>query len=143
MTSKNNGPIDQEKARKFIEQRNQYFNNAKESISKKEFRKASELLWGAITQTLKALAALRGIEIAKHSEFFSLMERLAKERDDPAIYYNFVDLNALHRNFYDDFIPDGAFPDFFNKARRYIGNIEDIIHDVLREERKREAGKKS
>jgi hypothetical protein len=31
------------------------------ALSNKEFRKASELLWGVITQSIKALASLSGI----------------------------------------------------------------------------------
>ncbi len=121
----------------YIRTRNQYYRNAEELIGKKEYRKASEMLWGAVTQTLKALAALRGFEIKNHNEFFTITEKLSKELNDPTIYYTFADLNALHTNFYDEVIPDGAFPDFFAKTKAYIERLRRIIHDVLVQERKK------
>jgi hypothetical protein len=121
----------------YIRTRNHYYRNAEELVGKKEFRKASEMLWGAVTQTLKALAALRGFEIRNHNEFFAITEKLSKEVKDPAIYYTFADLNALHTNFYDEIIPDGAFPDFFAKAKAYIERLQRIIHDVLEEENRK------
>jgi len=42
----------------FMETRDQYLSNAEHAIAAGEYRKASELLWGAVTQQLKALAAL-------------------------------------------------------------------------------------
>src|SRR2546425_2279145 len=93
-------PTTKNKATEFILTRNHYYRNAEELIGKKEFRKASEMLWGAVTQTIKALAALRGVEIRNHNEFFSINEKLSKELSDPSIYNTFAELNALHTNFY-------------------------------------------
>src|SRR2546428_2146744 len=94
-----------ETAEKYIETRNHYFTNAKELIVKGELRKASEMLWGAVTQTIKALAALKGKKIVNHEQFYAYMERLSKELNDPSLFVTFTELNTLHRNFYDEFIP--------------------------------------
>jgi hypothetical protein len=45
----------------FMETRDQYLSNAEHVIAAGEYRKASELLWGAVTQQLKALAASHNI----------------------------------------------------------------------------------
>jgi intein/homing endonuclease len=130
-------------ATKYIETRNHYYDNAKEMIGKGELRKASEMLWGAVTQTLKALAALKGIEFKKHGTFFSLTEQLSKERKDPSLYNEFVDLNTLHTNFYDEVIPIGAFPMFYDKTRTYIEKLQVIIHDVMKKQERGEKKLKS
>src|SRR6266852_8176179 len=91
-----------EKAIEFIETRNHYYKNAEELIAKREFRKASEMLWGAVTQTLKAIAALRNVEIPNHREFFTIVKQMSKELHDPGFYEAFEELNALHKNFYDE-----------------------------------------
>src|SRR5713101_7156423 len=85
--------------------RDQYRANADHAILLGEYRKASELLWGAVTQQLKAFAATRNIVISSHRQFFDLLRQLAVELKDKAIYADFVELNALHKNFYDEVIP--------------------------------------
>src|SRR2546430_10441242 len=78
----------------------QYRANADHAIVLGEYRKASELLWGTVTQQLKALAATRNIAITSHRQFFDLVHQLAVELRDKQIYADFAELNALHKNFY-------------------------------------------
>lgn len=108
--------------------RDQYRANADHAISAGEYRKASELLWGAITQQLKALAALRDVVISSHRQFFDLTRQLAAETGDAYIYLEFVDLNALHKNFYDETIPPDAFPSYYERTLRYLERLEDLAN---------------
>ena len=98
--------------------------NADHAIVLGEYRKASELLWGAVTQQLKAFAATRNIAITSHRQFFELVRQLAAELRDKQIYLDFVELNALHKNFYDEIIPSDLFPDFYQKAIQYIDRLD-------------------
>ena len=104
--------------------RDQYQSNAEHAIVAGEYRKASELLWGAVTQQLKALAATHNIGITSHRQFFDFIRQLAAELKDKPLYADFVDLNALHKNFYDETIPSDVFPDFYNKAIQYIKRLD-------------------
>jgi hypothetical protein len=106
--------------------RDQYRSNAEHAVAAGEYRKASELLWGALTQQLKALAATYNIVITSHRQFFDFVRQLASELKDKELYTDFVDLNALHRNFYDETIPSDVFPDFYNRAIQYIGRLETL-----------------
>ncbi|MBM3896918.1 MAG: hypothetical protein FJ358_00075 [Thaumarchaeota archaeon] len=118
-------PIEaQELVRRYLETRDHYFTNAQELISKGELRKASEMLWGAVTQSIKAFAALRNRDISKHDQFFNFMQQLSRELKDRSFYDLFIELNTLHRNFYDEFIPAEAFPLFFKKAKEFIEKIQ-------------------
>ncbi len=107
--------------------RDEYRSNAVEAIAAGEFRKASELLWGALTQQLKALAATRNIVIESHRQFFDFLRQLAAELRDEQLYVDFVNLNALHKNFYDETIPPDAFAGFYEKAIRFIGRLDDLV----------------
>ena len=91
-----------------------------------EYRKASELLWGAVTQQLKALAATRDIMIQSHRDFFDFIRQLAKELNDKSLYDEFVALNSLHRNFCDEVIPPEDFPDFYRRTIHYIERLEGL-----------------
>lgn len=113
-----------------FETRDQYRANAEEAIGAGEFRKASELLWGAITQELKALAASYGKVISSHRQFFELLRQLATELGDRPLYTEFVELNALHKNFYDETIPPDVFPDYYARAIAYIERLELLLRNA-------------
>ena len=91
-----------------------------------EYRKASELLWGAVTQQLKALAGIHNVIITSHRQFFEFLRQLAGELGDRTLYEDFIALNALHKNFYDEIIPSDVFPDFYQKAVQYISRLETL-----------------
>ena len=110
-----------------FQMRDQYRSNAEEAIGAREFRKASELLWGAITQELKALAATYDVVISSHREFFEFLRQLAGELNDKYLYSEFVGLNALHKNFYDETIPADIFPDFYRRSMEYIERLESLV----------------
>ena len=106
--------------------RDQYRSNAEKAIAAGEYRKASELLWGAVTQQLKALAAVHNIVITSHRQFFDFLRQLATDLGDRSLYTDFVELNALHKNFYDEIIPSDLFPDFYQKTIEYIVRLEGL-----------------
>ncbi|MEQ1473111.1 MAG: PaREP1 family protein [Candidatus Acidiferrum sp.] len=104
--------------------RNQYRSNAEHAVALGELRKASELLWGAVTQQLKALAASRNTVIRSHRQFFDFLRQFAAESGENWLYEEFVSLNALHTNFYDEIIPPDTFPILYQKAIEYIARLE-------------------
>lgn len=110
----------------FYKARDEYRSNAQKAIASQEYRKASELQWGAVTQQLKAFAATCNVLIQSHREFFEFLRRLAKELEDPTLHQEFIHLNALHRNFYDEVIPPDAFPDYYERSERFIARIQDL-----------------
>ncbi len=110
-----------------FQMRDQYRSNAEQAIAAGEFRKASELLWGSITQELKALAATYNIVISSHRDFFEFLRQLAIELNDKHLYLKFVELNALHKNFYDETIPSDVFPEFYRRTIEYMESLESMI----------------
>ena len=115
----------------FHRAREEYRLNADKAVQHGEFRKASELIWGALTQQLKALAATTGVTINRHGEFFTFVRELANEIRNPEFYTRFVELNALHRNFYDEIIPPDTFPQFYERALEYIAELETLTKRQL------------
>jgi len=107
--------------------RDQYRANAEHAIEAGEYRKASELLWGAVTQQLKALAASNNIVITSHRQFFDFLRQLAAELNDRGLFEDFVALNALHKNFYDEIIPPDVFPGFYQKAIEYVARLDALV----------------
>ncbi len=113
--------------RSYLRARDTYFSNAEEAASKNEFRKASELLWGAITQSIKALASLSNRYITNHKQFFDFTRDVSKELVDEGYHTLFLELNTLHKNFYDEEIPSIDFPIFHKKALLFLRKTEELI----------------
>ena len=111
----------------YLKMRDEYFSNAKDALKRKEFRKASELLWGAVTQSIKALASLSSIHWTERGKFFDYTRSIAKETGDKEYHTLFLELNSLHKNFYDEEIPSIDFPIFYEKALLFLGKTEDLI----------------
>ena len=115
----------------YIRTRDKYFNNSERLAGEGEFRKASELLWGAITQAIKALAATRGRRISNHRQFFDFMRRLAAEIEEPALYESFLFLRNLHTNFYDETIPPEDFQIYRKRAHSFIIRLNELMESLL------------
>jgi hypothetical protein len=104
-----------------------------EFFGRGEYRKASELLWGAITQAIKALASLSGIRIWQHREFKSYIRDVGREKRDEEYYELFEYLENLHRNFYDENIDPEDFPIYLRKAKKFLEKTQTLIDEKLRE----------
>ena len=85
------------------------------------------MLWGSITQSVKALALILNFKITKHEHFFQFLQVISKELKDDYYYSTFLQLNDLHRNFYDEFIPEEGFSILYKKAYEFIKKIDVLI----------------
>ncbi|MEE9488893.1 MAG: PaREP1 family protein, partial [Thermoplasmata archaeon] len=106
--------------------RDRYFRNAEAMLGGREPRKASEMLWGAVAQGVKALAASRSLSIQTHGGLFEFMRRTSKELDCEELYDSLMELQVLHRNFYDEAVPATTLPRFFGKAREFLRELEEL-----------------
>ncbi len=86
---------------KYSLQSRRYLDNAYKSISDGNYDKASEFLWGATAQMVKAVAATKGIRLKSHRDLWNYIEQLAKELNDKSIFDGFFVGNSLHGNFYE------------------------------------------
>ncbi|HID28225.1 MAG TPA: HEPN domain-containing protein [Methanosarcinales archaeon] len=86
---------------KYSEQSHRYLQNAQKFLEKEDLDKASEFLWGAAAQAVKALAAKRGLILKTHSDLWEFMRELATEIKDSTLYEDFRTANYLHSNFYE------------------------------------------
>ena len=95
-----------------------FLQHASEWYEKADLPQASEKAWGAVAHYLKAVAKSRGWPNSSHGDLDEIADDLALETDDPAqarrLYHSASD---LHRNFYEDRMPDGMVG----------GGIEDAI----------------
>ena len=90
-----------EKIQKYKKQSIHYFENANKFIDKGDAEKASEFLWGSLTQALKAVAANKNIWLRSHNQIRNYALALARELHDDDIRHTFIYAQSLHSNFYE------------------------------------------
>lgn len=89
------------KVRRYLEHRDQYFENAQEALAKDEVSKAGELFWGSATQVFHALAAMRGVDVQRHRHLKNFAIYISNQAEDPNIIGGFLAAEILHTGFYD------------------------------------------
>jgi hypothetical protein len=107
------------KAQRYLRRRNEYYNNGLKYGGKGKFSKASELLWGAVTQSLKTLAATRDIDITTHGAFFNFTRAIGKELEDEE-FHKSIFVFKRHKNFYDEIIDPKDFQLYHKEAESFI-----------------------
>jgi hypothetical protein len=111
MSTQEQALIEIEKRR--LEERHLY-ENFEKYYQKRDFAKASEFLWGSVTKVAYAIGLLFGIKPGKHKEVIALMKELAK--GDRAIIDRINSAEALHSNFYHNWMEEGIFEDYVRKV---------------------------
>jgi len=90
-----------EQSRKYKAQSIHYIENAIKCVGTGDSQKASEFLWGSVAEALKAVAAVKGIELRGHKFIRDYARELAKDQKDAGIFDVFIKAESLHRNFYE------------------------------------------
>ena len=78
-----------------------YSHNAEKYLKLKDYNKASEMMWGAMSCALKTVAAKRNESIKNHKALGQFAETLSKQEQNKEIFTSFLHGNMLHRNFYE------------------------------------------
>jgi hypothetical protein len=109
-----------------------YLGNANEAIKKQELAKAGEFLWGAISSIISAIGALYKQVPRNHKEIVESGKRLAIEVGDQDMY-QFLnrEAQALHANFYHEFLNEETFNQSYDVIMRLYGKIETIFEKEL------------
>ena len=95
-----------------------FIHHASDWYVKGDLPQASEKAWGAVAHYLKAVAKSRGWSNSSHENLDEIVGDLAFETDDPTqVGRLYRSVSDLHRNFYNDSMPDAMVG----------GGIEDAI----------------
>ena len=66
-----------------------YYENAMKSIRTGNVEKASEFLWGSVSQAIKAVALSRGIELRSYRQIRDYAMEIARDLRDESIRHAF------------------------------------------------------
>lgn len=107
-----------------------YLENAEKMISEKEYSKAGEMLWGAIATLLKAIGIMYSKPIRNHRELIEIAKYIALVENDEELRKAIVQYaQALHANYYEEFIDMDEFPKYqIEVMKAYDKLFQLIIH---------------
>ena len=89
---------------KHIELNGKFLKDAKTLLDKHDYVQASEKLWGATAQVIKAIALKRGKRLRSHEAINTYIVELSKELNDKTLLVYFSVANSLHQNFYENWL---------------------------------------
>jgi len=90
---------------RYLELNGKYLQEAEQMIEKGDFVQASEKLWGATAEIIKAVAAKRGVSLGTHRSLGEFVTTLQKENPTWDLIVDYQVANSLHMNFYEDHLP--------------------------------------
>ena len=101
-----------------------FLEKAVEALAEDDLAQASEKLWGAAAQVVKAAAERRGWAHGSHRDLFTAVNQLSREADDPDMRDLFQIASSLHVNFYENWLTRDFIEDGLGRIRAFIGKIQ-------------------
>lgn len=112
---------------KHIKLNGKFLADAEQLIKKGDYVQASEKLWGATAQILKAIALRRGKRLRSHEALGKFIIDLSKELKDNSLLTLFNAANGLHQNFYEDWLAPEAVIQGAKDIKRLIKKLSALL----------------
>ena len=100
-----------------------FMRHAKLEFKRRDLPQASEKAWGAAAHAVKAAAEVRGLAHNKHRDLINVVGQLVVETGQDDIQMSFHAAEALHANFYENWMNADL-------VRRGISNVERFLSHV-------------
>lgn len=113
----------EQKTQRYLKLNGNYLKEAEALLNNGDYVQASEKLWGAAAEIVKAVAAKRGVEIKSHGELYGFVATLKEELDEPGLSRLFSLAAALHQNFYENWLPAETVKDHAEAVRRLLERL--------------------
>ena len=115
-------------AEHYLNLHRKYLEEADTLILKGDYIQASKKLWGAAAEIVKAVGALRGVELKAHADLFEYVAKLRDELKDPELSRLFHVANSLHQNFYEGNQPSSFVTDGAKAVKQLAAKLVKLIH---------------
>ena len=104
-----------------------YMAEAERLLADEDYPQASEKLWGATAEIIKAIAAKRGVELGTHRSIGEYVSKLAKENPRWYLIQGFSISSALHTNFYEDHMPPDHVKADAEVVKDFVGKLKSLL----------------
>jgi len=117
-----------ERTKDYLDLNRKYLKEAEGFLVKGDSTQASEKLWGASAEIVKAIAARKGIELKTHADLWAFTTKLSSELGDPEILRLFATANYLHQNFYENVMTLEAVRASAEAVKQFIEKVEKLLN---------------
>ena len=115
-----------EKTDYYLKRHEKYLREADEFLTKEDYVQASEKLWGASAEIVKAVAASRGLDIKSHGELHDFVTKLREETHDPEIRTLWLVATTLHQNFYEAWLPSTMVREAAEDVKKFSEKVKEL-----------------
>ncbi len=104
------------------------FDEAHVELEAGDLIQASEKFWGAAAQAMKSVASRHGWEHKTHAHAYGVVNNLTRLTGDRQIRDWFSRADALHTNFYEDWMDEADVKKYSEDVRRLIDRLDEILN---------------
>ncbi len=104
-----------------------YASEAQVLIQRRDFAQASEKLWGAAAEMVKAVAARRGVELGTHASLWEYVSKLDEEHPEWKLRRDFSYAGNLHQNFYEDWLTEDYVTEGLEIVREFAKKLRTLL----------------
>ena len=104
-----------------------YLQDAEALLDKGDYSQASEKLWGAAAQVVKAIAATRRWRHSSHRDLREVVGRLYRESGDEELPRLFSVAESLHANFYENYMSGDIVQLHAADIRKLVEKLEALV----------------
>lgn len=112
---------------KYLDLNGKYLREADELMRKEDYPQASEKLWGAAAEMIKAVAATRGLALGTHRSISDFVTRLHTEHPEWRLADKFAHANNLHINFYEDWLSPELVEEGRTAVKDLVAHLKKLI----------------
>jgi Archaeal PaREP1/PaREP8 family len=103
-----------------------YLRDSEELLAAGDYPQASEKLWGAAAQAVKAVAATRRWRHSSHRDLRRAISRIYRETRDPDYLEFFSVAESLHTNFYEDFLEPEDVNVYADRVKNLVTKLQSL-----------------
>ena len=115
--------LEPESSEKYAAMSQRYIEQADEEFEKGDLGQASNKAWGATALALKSIAERRGWNHNKHGLLYDISGQVADELALPHLRARFRSANAMHQNYYEDWMAVDEVRDGIEDAKTYLREL--------------------
>ncbi len=104
-----------------------YLREAQSLLARRDYPQASEKLWSAAAEAVKAVAAKRGIELGTHASLWKFVGRLSEQHPDWDLIDALSYAGNLHQNFYEDWLTKEYVERGLEIVRGFGGKLKQLV----------------
>ena len=116
--------LEPESSEKYAAMSRRYIEQAEEEFQKGDLGQASNKAWGSAALALKSIAERRGWNHNKHGLLYDISGQMADELGKPELRAKFRSANAMHQNYYEDWMASDEVRDGIEDAKAYIRELD-------------------